>query len=62
MAKKVDVRTVVSPEDVLLVVFLVKRFLGKNPEVNKFLTKIDEPSEVDRLYSALQTFVDLIEG
>lgn len=60
---KTAVRKIVAPEDVFLIIYLVKRFVGtNNKDINKFLQRIDEPQELDKLYNALQVFVDFIEG
>lgn len=57
------IRKIIAPEDVFLIVYLVKKIFGtKNNDVIKFLQRIDEPSELDKLYNALQVFVDFIEN
>lgn len=60
MPKK-SLREVLAPEEVLLIVMLVKRFLGKNSDIRAFLEKIDEPAEMNELYDALEVFVGLID-
>lgn len=58
---KAKLRKILSPTDLLIVVMLLKRFLGKNKDIIKFLNKIDEPSELERLYEAILTVVNIVE-
>ena len=58
---KAKLRKVLSPSDLLIVVMLLKRFLGKNKDISTFLEKIDEPAELEKLYDAVLTLVNLIE-
>lgn len=55
-------RDKISPTDVIIIVSLVKRLLGRNSDIRKFLNQIDEVHEMERLYGALEVFVDLVDG
>lgn len=59
--RAVDVRDVLSPMDLLFVVGILKRFLGRNTDIRKFLEKIDEPQELEKLYDAIGTLVSLVD-
>lgn len=58
---KRSVRDALSPMDLLIVVSLLKRLLGKNADIREFLEKIDEPEELQKLYDAVAVFVELVD-
>jgi hypothetical protein len=60
MAVKKTIREVVSPMDLLMVVANLQRIFRRNEDISKFLAKIDEPEELNKLYAALETLIGFV--
>lgn len=60
MAVKKTIREIVSPMDLMLVVGILQRVFRRNEDVSKFLQKIDEPAELEKLYAALETLIGFV--
>lgn len=58
---KAKLRRILQPADLVVVVLVLKRFLGKDKGIMAFLNKIDDPAEIDKLYDAILTLVNLVE-